>query len=55
MRVTSTPFMVSSVTYIICEGPELDTQRSQSVMYANRQYSTIHAHKVTFKKTFSKH
>jgi hypothetical protein len=36
-----TPFMVFSITHIICKGSKLDAQRSQSVMPANCQYDSI--------------
>ena len=38
------PFMVFSVTYITCERPELDACMSQTVMFADYQYETIHRH-----------
>ena len=37
----TTHFMVFSATHTICEGPKLDAQRSQSVMFANYQYEII--------------
>ena len=38
----------NSVTYSICEEPKLDVQRSQSVMYANRQYGYYYAQRNKF-------
>ena len=43
----TTPFMVFSVMYAICEGFELDAYMSQSVMPANCRYDFIRQHKVT--------
>ena len=39
------PFMVFSVTYIVCEGPKLDILKFQSVTFANCQYDIICRHK----------
>ena len=43
----TTPFMVFSVMYAICEGFELDAYMSRSVMPANCRYDFIRQHKVT--------
>ena len=45
---TSTLFMIFRGTYTICEGPELDAWRSQSAIYANCRYDTMHQHKKIF-------
>ena len=37
--------MVFSVTCTICEGPNLDAYKSQSVTYANCHYDIIRQHK----------
>ena len=41
----TTPFMVFSLTYTICEGPRLDVCRSRSVTPINCQYDSIRQHK----------
>ena len=45
MCTRTTKFMVFNVTYIVCKGPKLDANRSQSVTYANCKYHTIHQNK----------
>ena len=45
LHICGTMYVVFSVTYNICEGPQLDARRSQSIMFANCWYDTILQHK----------